>query len=389
MQVNQIYEIMNTVTSELLGETAVVNEDLSNIVDLGKSFENAAGLDNYVKALNDVVGKMVFVNKVYKGRAPSVLMDGWEYGSILEKITAELPEATENESWELSNGASYDPNIFYKPSVSVKCYNERVTFEIPISITQKQVKESFNSAVQLNAFISMLYTAVENAMTLKIDNLIMRTINNFSAETIANAYSSTDYTGVGDTRAVNLLALYNATVDTAITAAEALKTPDFLKFASETILNYVDRMQSYSTLFNIGEKPKFTPKDLLHVVLLSEFKHASDVYLQSGTYNEQFTALPEAELVPFWQGSGTDYSFENASKIYVKTSGNNTVTASGILGVMFDRDALGVSNIERRVTSQFNPKGDFYNEWHKFEAGYFNDQNENFVVFFIANQQGV
>lgn len=389
MQVNQIYEIMNTVTSELLGETAVVNEDLSNIVDLGKSFENAAGLDNYVKALNDVVGKMVFVNKVYKGRAPSVLMDGWEYGSILERITAELPEATENESWELSNGASYDPNIFYKPSVSVKCYNERVTFEIPISITQKQVKESFNSAVQLNAFISMLYTAVENAMTLKIDNLIMRTINNFSAETIANAYSSTDYTGVGDTRAVNLLALYNATVDTAITAAEALKTPDFLKFASETILNYVDRMQSYSTLFNIGEKPKFTPKDLLHVVLLSEFKHASDVYLQSGTYNEQFTALPEAELVPFWQGSGTDYSFENASKIYVKTSGNNTVTASGILGVMFDRDALGVSNIERRVTSQFNPKGDFYNEWHKFEAGYFNDQNENFVVFFIANQQGV
>ena len=384
MKVSQIYEIMNTVTSELLGETAVVNEDLSNIVDLGNSFENVAGLDNYVKALNDVVGKMVFVNKVYKGRAPSVLMDGWEYGSILEKITAELPEATENETWELSNGASYDPNIFYKPSVSVKCYNQRITFEIPISITQKQVKESFNSAVQLNAFISMIYTAIENSMTLKIDKLIMMTINNFSAETIKNAYASTDYTGVGDTRAVNLLALYNATVDTAITADDALKTADFLKFASETIMNYVDRIQTYSTLFNIAGKPRFTSKDMLHVVLLSEFKHASDVYLQSGTYNEQFTALPESELIPFWQGSGTDYSFASASKIDVKTSGNNTVSATGIIGVMFDRDSLGVSNVERRVTSQYNPKGDFYNEWHKFEAGYFNDQNENFVVFFIA-----
>ena len=384
MKVSQIYEIMNTVTSELLGETAVVNEDLSNIVDLGKSFENAAGLDNYVKALNDVVGKMVFVNRVYKGRATSVLMDGWEYGSILEKITAELPEATENETWELSNGASYDPNIFYKPSISVKCYNQRITFEIPISITQKQVKESFNSAVQLNAFISMVYTAIENSMTLKIDKLIMMTINNFSAETIKNAYAATDYTGAGDTRAVNLLALYNDTVDTAITADEALKTADFLKFASETIMNYVDRIQTYSTLFNIAGKPRFTSKDMLHVVLLSEFKHASDVYLQSGTYNEQFTALPESELIPFWQGSGTDYSFANASKIDVKTSGNHTVSATGIIGVMFDREALGVSNVERRVTSQYNPKGDFYNEWHKFEAGYFNDQNENFVVFFVA-----
>lgn len=384
MLVNQIYEIVNAATNAVLGETAVLNEDLSNVVDLGKSFENAAGLDNYVKALNDVVGKMVFVNRVYKGRAPSVIMDGWEFGSILQKVTADLPEATENETWELSNGASYDPNIFYKPSVSVKCYNQRITFEIPISITQKQVKESFNSDVQLNAFISMLYTAIENAMTLKIDELVMMSINNFSAETIANAYPSAVYTGDGDTRAVNLLSLYNTSAGTSITAAAALKNPDFLKFASETIMNYVDRIQSYSTLFNMNGKPKFTPKDMLHIVLLSEFKHASDVYLQSGTFNEHFTALPESELVPFWQGSGTDYSFESASTINIKTSGNHTVSATGIIGVMFDRDALGVSNLDRRVTSIFNPKGEFYNEYHKFEAGYFNDQNENFVVFFVA-----
>lgn len=386
MQVSQIYEIMNTVTQEVLGETTVVNEDLSNVVDLGKSFENAAALDNYVKALNNVIGKMIFVNRVYKGRAPSVLMDGWEFGSILEKISAELPEATENETWELNDGASYDPNIFYKPSISVKCYNQRTTFEIPISITQKQVKESFNSAVQLNAFISMIYTAIENSMTLKLDKLIMMTITNFIGETVKNAYESTVYTGAGDSRAVNLLALYNASIaaDASITAAEALKDANFLKFASETIMNYVDRIQTYSTLFNIGGKARFTPKDLLHVVLLSEFKHASDVYLQSGTFNEQFTALPEAEFVPYWQGSGTSYGFDNTSKVNVKTSGNNTVSISGVLGVMFDRDALGVSNFEQRVTTQYNPKGDFYNEWHKFEAGYFNDQNENFVVFFVA-----
>lgn len=87
MQVKQIYEILNTIAGELLGETAVVQEDLSNVVELGDTFNNVSGFDNYVKALNDKVGRMIFKDKVYKGRVPSVYMDGWEFGSILEKVS--------------------------------------------------------------------------------------------------------------------------------------------------------------------------------------------------------------------------------------------------------------------------------------------------------------
>lgn len=383
MTVAQIYDIINPITQEILGESAVVNEDLSNIVDIGTEIFNATDVDNYVKSLVNHIGRVIFVNRPYSGSAPSVLMDGWEYGSVLEKISAELPEATENESWELENGTSYDPNIFYKPTVSAKFFNKRVTFEIPMSFTERQVRESFSNAGQLNGFLSMLYNAVDKSMTVKIDSLIMRTINNMIGETLYDFNSTGVYTGTG-VRAVNLLKLYNDDKGTDLTAAKAIKDPDFIRFSSYIMGLYMERLTKISSLFNIGGKDRFTPRDMLHVILLSDFAKASDAFSQSDTFHNEFVTLPKGEIVPFWQGSGTDYSFDSVSSINIKTASNNAVTAKGILGVMFDRDALGVTNLDRRVTTNYNPKAEFYSNWYKFDAGYFNDTNENFVVFFVA-----
>lgn len=385
MKVNQIYEIINSVTSEVLGESAiVVAEDLSNIVDVGKEILNGTDIDNYVKSLVDHIGRVIFVNRKYSGGAPSVLMDGWEFGSILEKITADLPEATENESWELENGTSYDPNIFYQPKVSAKFFNNRVTFEIPMSFTEKQVKSSFSSREQLNGFVSMLYNAIDRSMTIKVDSLIMRTINNFIGETLHAEYPSNDYTAKSTVKAVNLLYLYNTEKGTNLTADKCLTDTEFIKYSSYIMKLYVSRLGKASTLFNIGKKDRFTPKDMLHIILLDNFASASDVYLQSDTFHNELTDFPNHETVPFWQGSGENYSFTDVSTIDIKTSGNNTIKATGILGVMFDRDSLGVTNLDRRVTSQYNAKAEFFNNWFKFDAGYFNDMNENFVVFFVA-----
>lgn len=385
MKVNQIYEIMNSVTSEVLGESAItVAEDLSNIVDVGKEILNGTDIDNYVKSLVDHIGRVIFVNRKYSGGAPSVLMDGWEFGSILEKITADLPEATENESWELENGTSYDPNIFYQPKVSAKFFNNRVTFEIPMSFTERQVKSSFSSREQLNGFVSMLYNAIDRSMVIKTDSLIMRTINNFIGETFHAEYPDNDYTSKSTVKAVNLLNLYNAEKGTTLTADKCLTDTEFIKYSAYMMKLYVSRLGKASTLFNIGKKDRFTSRDMLHIVLLDNFASASDVYLQSDTFHNELTEFPNHETVPFWQGSGENYSFTDVSTIDIKTSGNNTIKVTGILGVMFDRDSLGVTNLDRRVTSQYNAKAEFFNNWFKFDAGYFNDMNENFVVFFVA-----
>lgn len=384
MEVKQIHELVNGATQEVLGESAVVNEDLSNIVDIGTQIADSHNIDNYVRSLVNHIGKVIFVNRPYSGNVPSVLMDGWEYGSILEKITVDnLPEATENESWELQDGTSYDPNIFYKPSVSAEFFNKRLTFEIPMSFTQKQVKESFSSAEQLNGFTSMIYNAIDKSMTVKTDSLIQRTINNMIGETLHSDYPTADYTTHSGVKAVNLLKMYNEKFGTDLTADKAITTPEFVRYASFIMGLYKDRIGKISSLFNVGKKDRFTSPDLLHVVLLSEFANSAKAYLQSDTYHDEFVSLPKAETVPYWQGSGVDYGFASTSKIDIKTSSNNTVQCSGILGVMFDRDALGVSNFDRRVTSNWNPKGEFYNNWFKMDSGYFNSLNENFVVFFV------
>lgn len=381
MKMTQVYTLLNTVTEEITGKSDLVMEDLTNVVDVGNIILSTGddATDHYVKSMVDHIGKMVFVDRKYSGGVPSVLMDGWEYGAVLQKVSlAELPKATENESWELEDGQSYDVNIFYQAKVDSRFYNKRVTFEIPMSFTEKQVKSAFSNAEQMNAFMSMIYTGIENSMTVKIEALIMRTINFMTASVIDRTVPN---------QKVNLLALYNAEhADSPLTAATALSNPDFLRFASYQIGLTKDRMSKISTLFNIGKKERFTPEDRLHIVLLSNFAKASDVYLQSDVYHNELTKLPNGiETVPYWQGSGTEYGFNSVSKINVTIPGSGAIEQGGILGVMFDRDTLGVANIDRRVTGHYNGRAEFFNNWYKFDAGYFVDPNENFVVFYVAD----
>ena len=387
MNVKQIYTLMNSVSNEVLGKTNLVKEDLTGIVDMGTEVFNANAVDNYVKSLVNHIGKVIFVNRPYAGKVPSVLMDAWEFGSVLEKISADIPQATENESWALTDGQEYSQDVFHKPVVTAKFFNSKVTFEVPVSITEKQVKESFSNAEQLNGFLSMIYSAVDKSMTIKADALIMRTINNMVAETFkadATAFAGGDYSKASTNRCVNLLKLYNDKFGTKLTANTAILNPEFIRFASYTIGMYADRLGSISTLFNIGGKARFTGSDMLHLVLLTDFAKGADTYLYSDTKNYQFVTLGKHETVPCWQASGQSYSFNDVSTIEVKTASGTDVKVSGVIGVMFDRDALGVSNLDRRVTSNYNAKAEFFNNYFKFDAGYFNDTNENFVVFYMA-----
>ena len=379
MEVTQIAEIVNETTAEITGTEPLDGLDLNKIVDAGAEVLDTDKVDHYVRSLIDRIGKVVFVNRPYTGSTPSVMMNSWEYGAVLQKIQYEgLPEAEDNETWELENGRSYDPNIFYKPSVSAKFFSERRTFEVPMSFAQKQVKSAFTSGGQVQAFFSMIETAISNGMTVKMDSLVQATINNFIATTYGN--------GASNPRICKLLTEYAAfTGQTAPSAANALSTPEFVRFMAFAMKRKASQMEKFGVIFNNGGKYRHTPKDRLHVILHADAAAAADAYLQSDTYHNEFVALPNAEKVAFWQGSGTGFEFADTSKIIVTPRDSKTeVELGNIVGVMFDREALGVSNLDRRVTTNWNPKGEFTNNWYKFDAGYFNDFNENGVIFILA-----
>ena len=380
MKVSQIKDLVNSSLKEVDGTSTLLKEDLSNVVDVGKDILDKDDIDNFVKKLVDRVGKTVFNNRVYQGSAPSVLMDAWEYGSVVEKVDAELPKVEENDSWSLQDGKSYDQDIFYQPKVSAKFFNSKVTFDIPMSFTKMQVKSAFNSATELNSFITMLMTKVQNAMTLHLDGLIMKTINNFTAQVINSNKGL---------QVVNLLEGYNKQTGQSLTSAKALTDPNFIKYANLMINTYRSRISQMSTLFNVGGVHKFTPKENQHLIILSDFASASKVYLESDTYNQQNVQLgSNYDTVPYWQGSGTSYAFTDTSSIDIAIKdGANTkeVKKSGILGVLFDTSALGVSCQNPRTTTAVNARAEFYTNFNKYDAMYYNDLNENFVVFMVAD----
>lgn len=379
MKVTQIKDLVNSSLKELNGSSTLLKEDLSNVVDVGTEIFDTDNVENFVKKLIDRVGSTVFNTRVYQGSAPSVLMSSWEFGSVLEKVDSELPEVEENESWSLENGKDYSPNIFYQPKVSAKFFNSKVTFDIPLSFTRMQVKSAFNSASELNGFLSMLMNSVQNAMTVHIDGLIMKTINNMTA-TVLN--------GKKGLQVVNLLDGYNATATVKLTAQNALQNADFIKYANLVINTYRDRISKLSTLFNQGQKSKFTPLANQHLVVLSDLASASKVYLESETLHDDNVKISNYDTVPYWQGSGTTYSFDDVSSIDVAIKdGKSTkeIKASGILGVLFDTNAVGVTCQNQRVTTNYNPRAEFYTNFTKFDAGYYNDLNENFIVFTVKN----
>lgn len=376
MNVKQISTILQSITDEVIGDSVVVQEDLSNIVDVGRQILDNTSVDNYVKSLVNRIGRTEFVDRVLASTAPAITMDSWEFGSVLQKVRCELPDTTANPTWQLTKGQSVDPFIYNPPEVSVKYFNSKTTFEIDISFTELQVKESLKSASEFMRFIAMIENRIRTKLTLCRDNLIMRTIVNLIAEKIA-----------ANQGVVNLLTGYNEAFGTSLTADKAIKNPDFLRFASATIKLYSDRLKTASVLYNTDGYVTFTPKEYQHLVLLSEFATGLDVYLYSDTYHEDLLKLGSFDTVAFWQGTGNSVApnFSAASSInaIVASDGETVVNTNGVIGVLFDRDACAVCNDNPRVTSIYNPRGEYSNYFYKEDCSYINDLAENVVVFVV------
>lgn len=397
MKITQIASVLNAaIQQEVTGEVDLIQEDLSNIVDVGKivttSLSASGNTNNFVATLIDRIGKVQYVDRTYTSQAPNILKDSFEYGSILMKVRAEVPDFQENTSWKLGaldglgikDAEELDPFVISAPNATQKVYNSKITYEAPITISELMLKQAFTSAAEMGRFIAMIENRIQLKMTLSTDALIMRTINNLIGLKIGSQSSNV----------VNLLALYNTAVGAGntLTAEAALRSTDFLRFATKTIALYKDYLKTASVKYNDGDYLTFTPADRLKFVVLSEFAKDMETYLYADTFHNEFVKMDGFSTVPFWQTQGEgvdDYDIRSALDIKC-TDGTNTysVVQSGIIGVMFDEEAAAVVNENYRVTSQYNPRGEYTNYFYKWDAGYMNDTYENCVVFLVADAAG-
>lgn len=404
MKVEQIASILNTLNKTMVGTEDVFSDDLSNIVDGGKavldytSAASGANFDNYIKALIDQVGRIIFVDRAYTSQAPNILKDSWEYGSIMMKVRAELMDAENNTSWQLGdipNGTGLsndqdaggtpitpsrlDPFVLHKPTVTAKFYNKRVTYEVAITLVDYQLREAFRSPSEMARFIAMLENRIRTKRILCTDALIMATLRNLAGYKIATG------------KAVNLLTEYNKTVVTPITADDFWTNPDAIRFANKTIALYKKYMTAASTLYNEGDYITYTPADRLKAVFLAEYVKDAEVYLYSDTFHKEFVELGGYSEVGFWQGTGEDGSLTSRSTIMGKFVGNNEDIVNGgidgVVAILFDDEAASVCCEHDRVLSQINNRGEYTNYFYKWDANYMVDQEENCVVFYVSDSE--
>lgn len=375
--VAQIYNIVNATAKECWGEQAITVKDTPSFISLGnETLSSQANTDVFTKTLVDRIGKTVFSTRAYEVDEPDVVRKPFEYGCILQKIYVEMPEARVNNSWNIGEN-NYTPEFapVIKPSVKQKLFSKIATWEIGVTIPDAILKTAFLNETAMAVFIDAIFTAMDNMLKIALENNINLTRASFIARKI-NAGNACG--------AINLLAGYNTLTGETLTVAQALRNADFLKYSARQIKLWSDRVTKMSVLFNDEDYKRHTPKSMQVLDILADFSTATDTYLQSDTYHNELTKLPLYNVVPYWQGSGTGFDFTDTSAVKIKIDDNTNVEQSGVIGTLFDREALGVTITERRSSTERNNHDEYTNYYNKVNIGYFNDMSENGIVFYLA-----
>lgn len=387
MEIKQDYQFLNAAMPEEMGESGLVNEDMSNIAAVGQKLADLKMVNQFFTNYLDVIGRVKISDRSYTAKLKSLLREGWEMrGSILQKLHFSLPEASKNEAWDLHDGDVIEMAQYYKPTATATYFNQTETFEIDYSVNEKLILESFRTPEDMSAFIYGVSNAVQNALEKNIEILERRAVNNLIGETLAAEYvGNTGYSAKSGVRAINLLYEYNDLTGQSLAKDKCLLDPDFIRYATYRIGLTADRMEEFSKVFNIDGVERHTPKEQLNAIMLSEFRRAAEVYLYNanGQLKDDFLRLLDSETLAFWQGSGTSFDFADTSALDITTTTGATVTVDGILGVIFDREAIMVCNEDRRTDSFQVPKAEFTNYFTKYHAQLYNALDENAVVFFV------
>ena len=377
MEIKQVATILNTINREMTGETAMVSEDLSNIVDVGKQLtadmtaeEITKYMDNYAKKIIDKVGRTIIVDRTYKSTAPNIIRDSWEYGGIMEKVRVTVGDLEDDTTYALTAGDTPEQFKYTPADLTAKYYDKYDTFQTQISIPEKTLRSAFNSVQDMNRLISAIENKVATKMAYSTDNLIRRTINNMILE-IAHQSQG---------RLVQLTTLYQSETGKTL-SGPAMADPDFLRFAVATINKYRRLFTELSTAYGGEGYVNFTPLENQKLILHADFVEKARVNMESDTFNNELVQIKgDFEEVSYWQSSRSPLTVQGFP---ASTPSHEIKNFPSVIGVLFDEDAAAVELEDNQVTSNYAANGRFYNYFHYANARYMNDMSENVVVFVL------
>lgn len=379
----QIYNIVNSLAKQSLGMSGLTATDAS-FVQVGKTVLSTADNRNAFKtALNDLIGRTVTAIRALEDPDITLHKEPIDFGMIMRKFSFTMPKAVQNPTW--FNVTQSSASLQEKTDVSIRqtFFSQFATWEVPTTIPDRQLKGAFHDAESMGAFIGAYFINAKNSMKVAYENIGNTARASFIADIIKSGNTVC---------AVNLLQEYYNFSSTELTPQEALQDADFLRYAGWRIKLVLKRMHKMSTTFNYLGQERHTPRDYQVVEMLTEFVSAFDNYLQSDVFHNEITSLPYYTEVAYWQGSGTAWSFTDTSSINLTVTEENasgddvttTLTASNVVCLVRDVDAIGTTIVDKRTTSFHDPHNEITNYWDKADMGYYRDMSENGVVFYLG-----
>lgn len=370
MDINQISAIVNSVTKQAMGNSAIAVVDNTSLVALGDVvLSSQEATENWTKALILQIGRTIISQRRYDRKYLKMLRDDFEWGAILQKIKVDMPDAEDDQSYDIENSTTVDHYKVNKLKVHQKLFYTETPWQLHISIQRAHLKEAFNDLVKMNGFVSAKFNEVRNKMEVSLEQLSMNAVNNFIAEC------------VGGTREIKLLTMYNALTDNVLTADKAMQDDGFLRFAVKQIKLVSDRMTRMTQgVYNDGTTTRHTPYDYQCLYISSEYERSLETVTQYQAFRDKYVTLENYETIPFWQ------SIQTPNDIKVKRASDSAEkTVSNVLGVLFDIDAIGTYKHEEvAAATPLNAAGLYINYYWHLKDLYFNDLSENGVVFVVA-----
>lgn len=380
MKVEDASTLINNAAKNFSGLEATVNADLSNFVDFGRAIEDTVGFDVFFGKLVDQFNTIKFWSRPYVSFAPSVYIEAERFGSIRAMYRTGYMKSVPSPVYNLENGVSYDPFVVNKQKVDARFWNDRFSSMIePQTLPHEQIESAFRNESELMSFIGMLEMARNNSHGRAWDELIMSLFQAIIGLSV----------NAGGMQDIKLLTEYNAEFGESLTPVQAMHSEGFIRYAIYRMGVIRDQMKLVTGMFNASHYETATAPDRQRTVMISDFARSAGVYLHDAPnqFNTGNLSIPNADIVPAWQGMGTAglFSDRNSINVTLSVAGNTiTSTATGVLGVIYDEWAMGVSAQRHEVTSQYNPLGHYTNYFDQMFGGFFVSPDENVVVFRLA-----
>lgn len=374
IEVNQIYDLCNQIFQQMTGRTDIAAVDSASLVAMGNEVSNLGKNDLWLNTLARRIGLTIDSYRVYRNRFSDLYRTQVEWGALVQKLTVEMPDAVADDMYKVGqmNGQALDHYIINNPKAKQKIFDKETPYSFFITMQEKMLTEAFLNAGAMSSFVNQVFGKVQNKIEVVLEDLARVALVNMMCNLSAK-------------QEIKLVTLYNSKTGSTLNPQTALFDPAFMRFAIGMMNNIASKLETMSVLFNTDGYDRFTPKSEQRFYVLADFITQLETVVQYAAFNPQYVNKSVDIAVPYWQGvkEGEDVNDMGVlSKVIGKVDSKVDKTIENVVGVLFDREAIGTFRQEEKVlTTPVNARGAYYNTfWHEKQM-WFNDMSENAVIF--------